>query len=166
MWLMNPGPVLLRRQSKGSKYDPIVEKVDLLEANPEYAFIRFRDGRECTVSVRDLAPCQRTTPSIIVDDDFEDMLVEQVAGQQPPTNNIVNNESSAKSLHGTPNVNYPTSEANPTIDSYCSSNNNFIPAINDNGLSNDNLTFGDSTYVPPRQSTRQSKPPEQLITEI
>lgn len=54
-WL-NPGPVYLRRRVRHSKHDPMVDEVELLEANPNYAHIRFADGREDTVSLRDLAP--------------------------------------------------------------------------------------------------------------
>ncbi|CAG2223252.1 unnamed protein product [Mytilus edulis] len=41
---------------RATKYDPLVEEVDLLEANPTYAHVRLPDGRETTVSVRHLAP--------------------------------------------------------------------------------------------------------------
>ena len=30
--------------------------MDLIEANPQYAHIRYEDGRESTVSLKDLAP--------------------------------------------------------------------------------------------------------------
>jgi len=33
-----------------------VEEVDLVEANPEYALVRYGNGRESNVSLRDLAP--------------------------------------------------------------------------------------------------------------
>ena len=56
-WLSSPGPVLLRRFVRKSKYDPLVDEVELLEANPPYANIRHPDGRDSTVSLRDLAPC-------------------------------------------------------------------------------------------------------------
>ena len=56
-WLSSPGPVLLRRFVRKSKYDPLVDEVELFEANPQYANIRHPDGRESTVSLRDLAPC-------------------------------------------------------------------------------------------------------------
>ena len=56
-WLANPGKVLLRRFVRRSKYDPLVDEVELIEANPSYAYIRYPDGRESSVSVRDLAPC-------------------------------------------------------------------------------------------------------------
>ena len=38
------------------KYEPLVDEVELLHANPNYAHIRHSDGRESTVSARDLAP--------------------------------------------------------------------------------------------------------------
>ena len=38
------------------KYDPLVDEVELLEANPQYAHVRLPDGRETTVSIRHLAP--------------------------------------------------------------------------------------------------------------
>ena len=49
-WLSNPGPVLLKRHARHSKYDPLVDEVELLEANPKYAHIRHSNGRESTVS--------------------------------------------------------------------------------------------------------------------
>ena len=55
-WLRNPGPALLRRFVRNSKYEPLVDEVELLDANPSYAHIRLPDGRESTVSIRDLAP--------------------------------------------------------------------------------------------------------------
>ena len=50
-WLSTPGPVLLRRHVRTSKYEPLVNEVVLLEANPQYVHIRFTNGRESTVSV-------------------------------------------------------------------------------------------------------------------
>jgi hypothetical protein len=61
-WLSNPGPVLLRRYVRSHKTDPLVDEVTLLEANPKYAHIRFPNGRESTVSLRDLAPCGESVP--------------------------------------------------------------------------------------------------------
>ena len=54
---VKPGPVLLKKKTRSSKYDPIVETVELIQANPQYAFVKMPNGRECTVSLRDLAPC-------------------------------------------------------------------------------------------------------------
>ena len=55
-WLTKPGPVFLRKHARRSKYEPVVQEVELLEANPEYAHVRFENERESTVSLRDLAP--------------------------------------------------------------------------------------------------------------
>ena len=51
------GLVLIKKHVRQSKYDALVEKVELLESNPDYALVRHPDGREQTVSVRHLAPC-------------------------------------------------------------------------------------------------------------
>ncbi|BHF58955.1 hypothetical protein SprV_0100191000 [Sparganum proliferum] len=56
MWLTSPGRVLLKKSNQQSKFDPLVEEVELLQCNPQYAHIRFSNGREETVSVRLLAP--------------------------------------------------------------------------------------------------------------
>ena len=56
-WLAEPGPVYVKRHVRNSKFDPLVEKVDVLQANTHYAHIRYSDGREITVSTKHLAPC-------------------------------------------------------------------------------------------------------------
>ena len=61
-WLLQKGPVLLC-QFVQNKDEPLVDEVDLLDANPSFAHIQFPDGRESTVSTTDLAPCPRTTVS-------------------------------------------------------------------------------------------------------
>ena len=58
-WLINPGPVLLRNFKKSNKNDELVERVELLEANPHYALIKDQRGITNTVSVQDLAPYPR-----------------------------------------------------------------------------------------------------------
>ena len=56
-WLSEPGPVLLRNFVRTQKNDDLVQKVYLTEANPTFARVRFPDGRESTVALKDLAPC-------------------------------------------------------------------------------------------------------------
>ena len=56
-WLCTPGPVLLRKFVRSGKTDDLVQKVDLIEANPMYARVRYADGRESNVSLKDLAKC-------------------------------------------------------------------------------------------------------------
>ena len=55
-WLSSPGRVLMRRNVRNSKYDPLVDEVELLDCNPMYAHVRLQDGRETTVSLHQLAP--------------------------------------------------------------------------------------------------------------
>ena len=55
-WMSEPGPVLLKRHVRASKTDPLVDEVELLQANPHYAHVRYQDGRETTVATKHLAP--------------------------------------------------------------------------------------------------------------
>ena len=57
-----PGEVLLKQFGCRSKYDLIIEVVELLEANPTHARIWFRDGREDSVAPRHLACFPRSDP--------------------------------------------------------------------------------------------------------
>ena len=66
-WLTYPGAVLLKRFVRNSKTDPLVDEVQLLQANPQYAHIRHADGREATVSLKHLAP-KGTTDCVVTDD--------------------------------------------------------------------------------------------------
>ena len=59
-WLTTPGPVLLRNHGSTKKSDPLVHTVDLIHANPNYAYIKLPDGREQTAALKDLAPCPRS----------------------------------------------------------------------------------------------------------
>ena len=64
-WLLKRGPVLIKRQARSSKTDALVDEVKLLQANSHFAYARFPDGRETTVSTKQLVPpgqeqvCQR-----------------------------------------------------------------------------------------------------------
>lgn len=66
-WLTTPGSVLLKRHVRPHKADPLVDEVQLLEANPNYAHVRYPDGRETTVSLRHLAPTGNSEHSSVVD---------------------------------------------------------------------------------------------------
>ena len=54
-WL-KPGQIYVKRHVR-NKGDPFVDKAQHLGLNPAYARVRLNNGRETTVSVRDLAPC-------------------------------------------------------------------------------------------------------------
>lgn len=63
-WLLSSSRALLKRFVRESKYDPLVDEVELLDTNPSYARIRHADGRESSVSLKHLAPLpdNYTTP--------------------------------------------------------------------------------------------------------
>ena len=44
--LTTPGLVLLKHQVRKSKFDSLLDEVELIEANPKYAHIIFPDGKE------------------------------------------------------------------------------------------------------------------------
>ena len=83
-WLQNPGPVLLRRFVRLSKNDPLVDQVQLIDVNPTYAHIKYQDGRESTVSLRDLAPCPCTPPMESPDSLRESVPISQVGEESTP----------------------------------------------------------------------------------
>ena len=81
-WLLGPGKVLYKRQVRHSKNDPLVDEVHLLEANTQYAHIRFPGGRESTVSTKHLAPTAERLEEI------------EVTPEQPPPQPLVMSEAS------------------------------------------------------------------------
>ena len=91
-WLLTPGPVYLKRSVRSSKYDPMVDEVQLLDANPQYAHIRLADGRESTVSLRQLAPVGEVNREEILSPEDpvsalpgQDLLLEDDAPDSGPT---------------------------------------------------------------------------------
>ncbi|XP_045457834.1 uncharacterized protein LOC123668084 [Melitaea cinxia] len=68
-WL-TPGPILLKKNVRSSKTDPLVEEAELLETNPYYSLIRRDKGETSTVSNRQLAPFPSITDNSS-DDNFE-----------------------------------------------------------------------------------------------
>ena len=69
-WLINPGPVYLRNFEKVNKNDVLVRRVELLEANPNYAIIKDAKGTTKAVSTKDLAPVpEKITKQMMVPND-------------------------------------------------------------------------------------------------
>eukprot|EP00794_Sanderia_malayensis_P010659 gene10659-11787_t len=64
--MAEPGAVLLKRHVRTNKTEPLVDEVELLQANPHYAFVRYSDGRETTVSTKHLAPKPPSTSPVQV----------------------------------------------------------------------------------------------------
>ena len=60
---------VLRRHVHCSEYDPLVDEVELLQANRQFAHVHFPAGSEATVSIRDLAPRGQSVHDGATDDD-------------------------------------------------------------------------------------------------
>ena len=87
-WMAEPGAVLLKRHVRTNKTDPLVDEVQLLQANPHYAFVRYADGRETTVSTKHLAPKPPSTTQVLIqpqDCAPETTVVNPPVQQEPPT---------------------------------------------------------------------------------
>ena len=61
-WHTTPCPVLLQRHVRNSKFEPLADEIELIEANPSYAHICLPDGTKDTVSLKHLAPQGNTNP--------------------------------------------------------------------------------------------------------
>ena len=71
-WLTTPGTILMKNNNRGNKYEPLVQEVELIEANPEYAHVKLPNGNETSVSLRHLAPSGVVTRNQDVTDHSED----------------------------------------------------------------------------------------------
>ena len=107
---MRPGPVLLRQFDRTSKSDPLVNEVKLTDVNPAFARVRYTDGRESSVSLRDLAPCPSTfthgTP-------LEPQLSQKPTTLQEPASLQLPSSSS----NGSPSAQNPMTSQVPEIQS-------------------------------------------------
>ena len=61
---MTPGTILLKQHVKAHKSEPLIDEVELLEANLQYAHVCLPDRREITVSLRHLAPLGDVSPTM------------------------------------------------------------------------------------------------------
>ncbi|GFV62830.1 uncharacterized protein TNCV_2815881 [Trichonephila clavipes] len=61
--LTKPDPVLMKNHVRADKYESTVQKVELIEANPDYAQVKLGDGGETIVSIRHLVKRGETTRS-------------------------------------------------------------------------------------------------------
>ena len=50
------GTVYVRNHTRHSKYEPLVEKADLIHVKSQYPHIQFSGCREATVPLKDVAP--------------------------------------------------------------------------------------------------------------
>ena len=113
-WLTTPGKVFLRNFVRQNKYEPKVQEVELLDANPNYARILYPSGRESTVSLKDLAPSGESKFSIV--------------DSRPNLNNDVALEKSDQVIAAP--VEQPSSELvekpTPSLNNECNANESVI----------------------------------------
>lgn len=94
-WLMKPGPVLMKKHVRESKYLPLVEQVELLEANPHYSFVRLANGREETVSNRHLAPANINEGEEENEDDDDTQVIRNEDNENTPYRPVDNSNPEA-----------------------------------------------------------------------
>ena len=115
-WLLTPGPVYMKRNVRSSKFEPLVDEVELLSANPQYAHVRLQNGRETTVSLRQLAPtgeivespedtgrptdheasnnmCNTPPPQVETNTRTDDTMCETIVETEPPDTTAVPDEN-------------------------------------------------------------------------
>ena len=52
-WPSTPGQVLLKNHVRKSEYDPLIEEIEFIEANLQYAHIKYPNGKETTVDYKE-----------------------------------------------------------------------------------------------------------------
>ncbi|XP_069750516.1 uncharacterized protein [Narcine bancroftii] len=75
--MISLGSVLIKKHGRTHKMDPLVERGELIHMNQNYVFVMFPDGREDSVSMRDLAPAEE-----------EPAEEEEEEAEEPQTNPI------------------------------------------------------------------------------
>ena len=115
-WLILPSPVLLKKFVR-NKQDPLCEEVELIEANPNLALIRFSDGRETAVSTSDLAPTHRPTHEDLAPANANDIL-ENVSDSLPveetPQLELKSDEKTENGLSSDPTPSEPLRRSSRT----------------------------------------------------
>ena len=131
----------MKKNVRSSKYDPLVQEVELLSANPNYAHVRFPNGRSTTVSLKQLAPKP--------DENIFGTTQSEYSNLDTSENNITLPDSSSYS-ESSP---YPESIDKSPV-------NSMYPEIPDNTLENANVSPEITQNL--RRSVRIKKPVKRL----
>ena len=133
-----------------SKSDPLVEEVELLEVNPSFAKVRFRNRRHSNVPVSDLAPCPQ-----VVSESTEPSPTTSQPHQQSKSSNSASLESSHDTLSKNKETITPAEKRLP-IESSTSSE----PLSLSTDVSCDNQPTLTENSSSPRRSGRVRRPPQ------
>lgn len=146
-WLAAPGKVLLKRHVRHSKSEPLVDEVDLIHANHNYAFVKFPDGRETTVSTKHLAPQALQTSENSLEFEMDN------GNNMNDDASVINNRAEGN-IFSDNDVVVPLSDESNIM--YDNDNRNHVAG---RPISSDNDYNGDP---PVRRSTRIRKVPDRL----
>ena len=91
-WL-KPGPKYVKRHVR-NKHEPLVDEAELIDLNPNYAHVRMQDGRETTVSIRDLSHQSRNDNQIELDTCDKSMMPEPVVDDNANQTEFANSSNS------------------------------------------------------------------------
>jgi hypothetical protein len=139
-WVHVDSKALVKKHVRTSKYDPWVEECEIVHATPNYAQIKTANGKEQTVSLRDLAPLPTSTgPSDNLADSREPPPLKHPAFEIPETHLNVPEPQNYSDSNSVPPSSVP---------------NVLTPPDTGNSES--------STPVPLRRSSRNANPVERL----
>ena len=167
-WLSSPGLILVKRHVRGSKYEPLVEEADQIHATSSYTHVRFRNGHETKVSLRDVAPLA-DRDSLIEESDHvfwdidenESSTEDEVAPDRPNAQST--SESSTTSTRHEDQV--QVGSPRPSLDTR--NRAKFpLPSRHEIDIQNGPTISSDTTSpepVPLRRSTRVKRAPDSLM---
>ena len=155
-WLLTPGPVLLKNYYRTSKYQPVVNEVELVDANPNYAKIRYQDGSEANVSIKDLAPagCDFVAPPKVAS--RNDFIPENDFISDSHNETLISNNDSVLKDVPVPDFNI---QAPLPVPSSANSDTPTVP-LHDN--SSQHVLAKPVAESVPRRSNRERKEPDRL----
>ena len=154
--MRRPGPILLRKFVRGSKTDDLVQRVELIEANPMYARIRYPDGRESNVSLRDIArlPCDKQSTSV-EDHDIQSAEDDNVRFENNGEQRLLEEDVQRSTDHGDERLENDGVERSVDFGGQQSASGDDVPTTNGNGVrsqhdggeryANDNVQMADDS---------------------
>ena len=151
-WLHKPGKVLMKRNVRQSKYEPTVDEVELIQANPQYAHVRLADGRETTVSLKQLAPVGEGTGHEMPEEHSSVGHGVPLLDSSIPSGHEIPVES--RTDHGV-SEEFSVGHGKPSLDSS-------LPSAETQSGSTNNADDHSSSDPPLRRSQRVRKPPTRL----
>ena len=156
---------MIRNYYRTSKYQPLVNEVELIDANPSYAKIRYQDGTEANVSIKDLAPagCDYVTannPNDFISESPKDFITESTTDSIPEN---LNNDKESVLEEIVVQSDFKDTNAMPQTPPKPFSANSDKSVVHVNVDSSQNTILAKPVAEPKlRRSDRKIKPPDKL----